>query len=79
MDIYQSVLSIGITVSTFFVSYLKSNLKDLDIYQYMRLMQIINGVIIGAVALSFFTYLSVYLIEKNIKTNSPQVSQRKTT
>lgn len=78
MDIYQSVLSIGITVSTFFVSYLKSNLKDLDIYQYMRLMQIINGVIIGAVALSFFTYLSVYLIEKNIKTNSPQVSQRKT-
>ena len=78
MDIYQSVLSIGITVSTFFVSYLKSNLKDLDIYQYMRLMQIINGVIIGAVALSFFTYLSVYLIEKNITANSPQVSQRKT-
>ena len=67
MDIYQSVLSIGITVSTFFVSYLKSNLKILDINQYMGLMQIINAVIIGAVGLSFFTYLSVYLIEKNIK------------
>ena len=52
MDIYQSVLSIGITVSTFFVSYLKGNLKNLDIDQYMKLMQIINGVIIAAVGLS---------------------------
>ena len=77
MDIYQSVLSVGITVSTFFVSYLKGNLKDLDLDQYMKLMQIINGVIIGTVGLSFFTYLSVYLIERNNKMNNQQVSQKR--
>lgn len=77
MDIYQSILSVGITVSTFFVSYLKGNLKDLDLDQYMKLMQIINGVIIGTVGLSFFTYLSVHLIERNIKMNNQQVSQKR--
>ena len=43
----------------------------------MKLMQIINGVIIGTVGLSFFTYLSVYLIERNIKMNNQQVSQKR--
>jgi len=77
MDIYQSVLSIGITVSTFFVSYLKGNLKNLDLDQYMGLMRIINGVIIGAVGLSFLTYLSVYLIEKSGKISSKPVAQKR--
>jgi hypothetical protein len=58
MGVYQGVLSIGITCSYFFTSWLKSEpLRQSDFDQYFWMSDIINWSIIGAIGLSFCVFV----------------------
>lgn len=68
MGIYQAVLSIGITLSNFYVNYLKSILspEGSTFDQYRHVMIIINAVVIAAIAISAIIYLITYQFDKKI-------------
>ena len=64
--IYQSILSVGITASTWFTSYLKQDVlgPESSIEQYMKVSELINLIIIGFVIFSLFLFLYTVVLEK---------------
>lgn len=63
MGIYQSILSIGITSSSFFSPFIKENLKK----DFISWNYIINGTIIGIIIVIIFMYLSIEIIQNKFK------------
>lgn len=70
MGVYQSILSIGITSSSFFSPFVKENLKN----GFVQTNYIINGTILGMIFIISFVYFLIEVIKNkfdilNIKKN----------
>jgi CBS domain containing-hemolysin-like protein len=65
MAIYQSVMSIGITGSSFFISWLKQvPLGEKNYDSYFHAATIINWTIVGVIVVAWFIFVYTWLIEK---------------
>lgn len=69
MGIYQAVLSLGITLSNWFVEWIKGILTNS--YDYFTTMKIVNAVIISCIVLSWILYLITYQFDKRIFGTKP--------
>lgn len=69
MGIYQAVLSLGITISNWFVEWIKNILTDQH-HDYFFTMKIVNTVVIACIGLSWVLYLITYQFDKRIFKNN---------
>ncbi len=66
MGVYQAILSIGITISTWFTAWLKKDvlLPETEQQAYFHVSDVINWVMIGALIVSWILFSYTCLIEK---------------
>jgi hypothetical protein len=65
MAIYQSVMSLGITGSSFFTTWLKKGpLGEKNYHDYFVAATIINWTIVGAIGLAWLLFMYTWMIEK---------------
>lgn len=63
MGIYQGMLSIGTTISTFLVTFIKQNLTNKSQESFVKNNYIINGILLGLIVVLGVIYLSTKIIE----------------
>jgi hypothetical protein len=65
MGVYQSVMAIGITGSSFFTTWLKQGpLGEKDYDGYFHAATVINWVIIGVIVVAWLVFMYTWLIER---------------
>ena len=83
MGIYQSILSIGITVSSFFTTWLKNllphgnNINTNELHMYMHDYLIENMILLAVVIIATILFISFTLITKNSKKESQVIDVKK--
>ena len=83
MGIYQSILSIGITVSSFFTTWLKNllphgnNINTNELHMYMHDYLIENMILLAVVIVVTILFISFTLITKNSKKESQTIDIKK--
>lgn len=83
MGIYQSILSIGITVSSFFTTWLKNllphgnNINTNELHMYMHDYLIENMILLAVVIIATILFISFTLITKNSKKESQTIDIKK--
>lgn len=65
MGVYQAVLSVGITVSTWFTAWLKKDVLDTKVAsEYYHVSDIINWIMIGSLVLTLILFTYTCMLEK---------------
>ncbi|MDR2369361.1 MAG: hypothetical protein LBD63_01920, partial [Mycoplasmataceae bacterium] len=65
MAVYQSVMSVGITSSSFFTTWLKQGpLGQHNYHDYFQAATIINWTIVGVIVIAWLVFMYTWLIEK---------------